>query len=378
MFGESLIARLMGHRYKGSRLGTEPDVVPVEVTSDGAVKIAIVSGSAIASTSVGGTGTGTAPTAGQILVGQTGGVYAPKTMSGDGTLSAAGALTLTLNNLFGGRLTLTTGTPVTTSDVTSATTLYYTPYLHTRVPVYASSAWSLRTFAEISLALGSVTSGLPYDIFLYDSSGTLTLEKLAWTNTTTRATALARQDGVWTKSGDPTRVYLGTIYTTSTTTTEDSLQNRYVWNMYNRLSRPLRKHSASASWTNNSATFAQADVVAVGAGVNQVNVCVGLAESMIDLRLVGVASHTAAGSALVIALGEDWTSGSPTSEVAYVYANIPANNTIIGNRCDLTKTVAIGRHSYVWIERNTSGATGTFYGVSSDVLRAGITGSIDC
>ena len=30
----------------------------------------------------------------------------------------------------GGRLTLTSGTPVTTSDVTSATTIYYTPAVH--------------------------------------------------------------------------------------------------------------------------------------------------------------------------------------------------------------------------------------------------------
>ncbi len=44
-----------------------------------------------------------------------------------------------------------------------------------------------------------------------DSSGTPTLEALVWTNDTTRATALVRQDGVWSKTGALTRRYLGTV-----------------------------------------------------------------------------------------------------------------------------------------------------------------------
>jgi hypothetical protein len=40
----------------------------------------------------------------------------------------------------GGRLTLTSGTPVTTNDVTGATTIYYVPHNHDQVPLYDGSA----------------------------------------------------------------------------------------------------------------------------------------------------------------------------------------------------------------------------------------------
>jgi hypothetical protein len=61
----------------------------------------------------------------------------------------------------------------------------------------------------------------------------------AWTNDTTRATAITTQDGVWVKSGDPTRRLIGTIRATGTTTTEDSATKRLVANLYNRESRSL-------------------------------------------------------------------------------------------------------------------------------------------
>ena len=104
------------------------------------------------------------------------------------------------------RLTLTSATPVTPADVTGATTIYCTPYKGNQIALYdGSSSWNTRTSAEFSLALGTLTSGKPYDVFCYDNAGTPTLEFLAWTNDTTRATALVYQDGVLVKSGATTR-----------------------------------------------------------------------------------------------------------------------------------------------------------------------------
>jgi hypothetical protein len=134
----------------------------------------------------------------------------------------------------GGRLTLTSGTPVTTSDVTGATSIYYTPYVSNVISLWTGARWQPIEFSEYTLALGTLTSGKPYDVFAYLSSGVLALEMLAWTNDTTRATAITIQDGRYCKSGDKTRLYLGTFYTTATTTTEDSAANRYLWNAYNR------------------------------------------------------------------------------------------------------------------------------------------------
>ena len=137
-----------------------------------------------------------------------------------------------------GRLTLTSGTPVTTADVTGATTIYYTPYKGNSIGLYdGSSAWTILTFTEKSLALGTLTSGLPYDVFAYNNSGVVALELLAWTSATARATALVYQNGVLVKSGATTRRYLGTFYTTSTTQTADALATRYLYNYYNRVMR---------------------------------------------------------------------------------------------------------------------------------------------
>ena len=161
-----------------------------------------------------------------------------------------------------GRLTLTSGTPVTTADVTAATSIYFTPYIGDRIAIYDGTRWRLYAFAELTLALGTLTAALPYDVFIYDNAGTLTLEALAWTNGTTRATALVRQNGVWCKTGALTRRYLGTFYTTATTTTEDSAQKRYLFNRQNRVLRhgrnvPGGSHTiqnvAAREWNNGTA-----------------------------------------------------------------------------------------------------------------------------
>src|ERR1700675_30718 len=120
------------------------------------------------------------------------------------------------------RLTLTTGVPVTTSDVLAAGTLYLTPYIGKHISLYDGTIWQVLLTAEISLAL-TLTNGKPYDIFAFINAGVPALEILVWTDDVTRATALAYQDGVLVKSGAVTRRYLGTLYATSANQTEDSV-----------------------------------------------------------------------------------------------------------------------------------------------------------
>jgi len=156
-----------------------------------------------------------------------------------------------------GRLTLTSGTPVTTTDVTAATTIYFTPFKGNQVALYDGAAWVLRTFTERSLAVPATTSTM-YDLFLYNNAGTLTLEAVAWTNDTTRATALTTQDGVLVKSGATTRRYLGSFRTTgSSGQTEDSLSKRFLWNYYNRIKRSLFVSESTDSWTYSTAAWQQ-------------------------------------------------------------------------------------------------------------------------
>lgn len=135
-----------------------------------------------------------------------------------------------------GRLTLLSGDPVTTTDITGAETIYFTPYRGNRCAVYDGSAeWDVLEFSELSLTTTDGTTDLPYDIFAFNDSGSLNIEKLAWSDRITRATALATQDGVLVKTGATTRRFLGSILISSTGgMVDDSLAFRGVWNMYNQ------------------------------------------------------------------------------------------------------------------------------------------------
>lgn len=154
----------------------------------------------------------------------------------------------------GGRLTTESGVPVSTSDRTSQSTLYYTPYVHNTIPLWDGARWVPTTFTETSLALSGLTSGKPYDVFGYLSSGALATELLVWTDDTTRATAVTLQDGRYCKSGDKTRLLLGTIYTTGTTTTEDSPRKRLIGNVYNTVLRGMLYLSGAANHSYSSGT----------------------------------------------------------------------------------------------------------------------------
>ncbi len=93
-----------------------------------------------------------------------------------------------LQHICTGRLTLTTATPVTLSDVTGATSIYFTPYAGGLVSLYSGSAWGLYSFTELTLTVPSTLFKL-FDIYLYNNAGTLTLEATDWNQTTGTITA---------------------------------------------------------------------------------------------------------------------------------------------------------------------------------------------
>jgi len=155
-----------------------------------------------------------------------------------------------------GRLTLTSGVPVTTSDVTAATTIYFTPYKGNHIALYNEDFedWRLHNFTELSYSLAGIAADTNFDVFVYNNAGTLSLEIVAWSDATTRATALAVQDGVYVKSGAFAHRFLGAFRTTSTIgQCEDSQEKRFVSNFYNTVTKLLYA-SASAEHTYNSTT----------------------------------------------------------------------------------------------------------------------------
>lgn len=159
-----------------------------------------------------------------------------------------------------GRLTTESGVPISTTDRTgtNASVIYFTPLDGNKVSLYSGSEWVEHSFTERSLALSGLTTDAVYDIFLYDNSGTLTLElSTAWTNNTTRATDLVLQDGILVKSGETTRRYLGTFKAVNATQTKDTEVSRWLANYYNVVQRLMRSEASNGSYSYGSTTTRQ-------------------------------------------------------------------------------------------------------------------------
>lgn len=101
------------------------------------------------------------------------------------------------------RLSLTTAVPVTITDVTAATSVFAVPYSGIGGPATCSffngTTWDSVPVVEVTIAVPATTSTM-YDVFCTNTAGAMACDSaVAWTNDTTRATALVVQDGVYVK-----------------------------------------------------------------------------------------------------------------------------------------------------------------------------------
>lgn len=277
----------------------------------------------------------------------------------------------------GGRLTLTTGVPVTNTDVTAATTLYYTPYSRggASISLYdGTSAWSTYALTELSISLPATTSTM-YDVWVYDNAGVPTLELTAWTNDTTRATALTTQNGLYVKTGQVTRLYVGSFRTTGVSgQTEDSLAKRYVWNYYNRVLRPMQVLEGTNIWTYTLLTLQQANASAA----NQLDLVVGVAEVAVEAEVIAYAASDQATGAVnfMAGIGYDSTSAQATGVVGR--RAVHTGSTIQPVLASLLHYPAVGRHIYTWLEASTALGTTTWYGDDgATTIQSGIFGTVE-
>jgi hypothetical protein len=270
-----------------------------------------------------------------------------------------------------GRLSLTTAVPVTTSDVTAATTVYFIPYKGNRIAIFdtGNAYWHLIPFSEISIAVPATTSTM-YDVFAYNNVGVLTLELLAWTNDTTRATAISLQNGVYVKSTDAGRRYLGSFRTTAVSgQTEDSKAKRYLWNYYNRAARYLYAAAVNSSWTYATATWRQWNANTS----NQIDCVIGVAEDAVHIWDSCPISAASTASA-AIGIGVDVTNADSSTQKG------PGQSQTGGGTMNVTASyesvIAAGRHFFAAIEIVSNGVTTTFTGANSPVSLAAISGLV--
>ena len=256
--------------------------------------------------------------------------------------------------------------------MTGAGTIYACPYKGNEIALYNGTTWSVYSSAQFSLALAALTSGRPYDVFCYASGSTPTLEFLAWTNDTARATALTYQDGVLVKTGDATRRYLGTFYTTGVATTEDSVANRYLWNYYHRVQRPMKAVDTTNSWTYSLAAFRQANANTA----NQLNFVIGVSEDRVSATVLHAAKNTATAVSLRTAVGLDSTTAKAADCITVFAATYLANNEtpLSAAYCGYP---GIGKHYLAWLESSGASGTTTWNGDDGGVLsQTGIVGEV--
>jgi hypothetical protein len=270
------------------------------------------------------------------------------------------------------RMSPVSGFAVTTTDDTSST-VYVVPYKGNRIMLYDGTNWVMRTSGQISIVVPSTTATM-YDLFAYDSSGSVALEATAWTNDTTRATALTTQNGVLVKTGALTRRYLGSFRTNSVSgQTEDSKARRFVWNYYNRVLRDMRVLEATDSWNYTTATIRQAN----NSTANQLDFIVGYNEDVVYAEIAALVSNSTANVDVAVGIGLDSTTAF-TSGGLIGYENIGVASVYRNLRASLRVNPGVGRHYLSWNEYSAATGTSTWYGDNgaATLRQAGITGEI--
>jgi hypothetical protein len=308
-----------------------------------------------------------------------------------------------------GRLTLTTATPVLTSDVTGALTVFYALYNGDKVPLYSGSEYLTYEFAELSCLLSDATKSPAaaaadslYDMFIWNDAGTMRLTRgPVWTDATTRSagTALVRTKGAWLNSlaitngpGASLGTYVGTIATNAGAATVNmqflpaaasggNAPYLGVWNAYNRVPTSCVNLDSDDTWDYTTATLRPMNNDQGGAGVNtdnRITFVSGLEEGRLSARAVVKARNTNTGVTVVNGIGLDSTSalasgcfpGRAETTLANAYVTLASS---------LQRPGSLGRRFVQALEYSAATGTTTWGGDVGDAAlnRSGISVEID-
>lgn len=277
---------------------------------------------------------------------------------------------------FEGRLTLETGVPVSTTDQTAKSTLYWTPCVAytsatcTAVTTGVVTLWNgtgAVDFAttQLSKALSGLTSGANYDVFIdYNGGSPQIVLSAAWTTDTARADALGtqydatRQVTLPVKNGTSAYLWVGMIRTTSTTTTEDSGGitgttqvggKRFVWNAYNQVPRALSVIDTTDSWGYTTNTIRQAG----GVAGNKVEYVAGSASALVEATVIAGVSVFNNSVAAKAGVGVDSTS-TFSGLVGLAFSGAAATATILSITGTYAGYPGLGYHFLSWNEKGAN------------------------
>ena len=278
----------------------------------------------------------------------------------------------------GGRLTLSSATPVMTSDVSNSTSIYYTPYVHDKIQIYDGTNWTVTTFTELTNTTtdntknpAAVGANSNYDLFVWNDSGTLRLGRgPAWSSDTARGTGagtteLERVNGIWVNKIAITNgpaaqrgTYVGTVRSNGSSQIDCIFGGLAVggtagivgvWNMYNRVPWRAFVGDTTDSWSYTTTTIRPAN----NSAKMRVSYVAGFAEGV--LRAAYPFFFTTSGSSPRVGVGHDSTSAFTTPQqlgLSSTSGPWPSPN--------IALTPSLGFHYLQALERGNTGVT--FYG----------------
>jgi hypothetical protein len=260
-------------------------------------------------------------------------------------------------------------------------TVYLAPITSDLIAIYTGTAWVLRQASGVSYVLSGRTTDIPFDVYAAWNGTAVVLEVLNWTSGTARATAITRVNGVWTKSGDATRRYLGTVRPRSATTYAIRRQPNWtvgtaavdIWNVDNRKQTNVVIQSPGSDWTYSTATYRQANAQTNA----QIDTLAGLAGDCASLVLLATVSSTGAGAGDKAGVA---ISGALSSSQTYLRVFATVNSTV--GTVELTAfsqdQVPLGVGAFKWLEKGTGSGTNTWYGDTATENQSGLGGVIWC
>jgi len=293
-----------------------------------------------------------------------------------------------------GRLTLTTGVAVTGSDVSGATTIYYTPVTGRFVPIYNGTDFvSTDTGGELSQTTADATkspaavgASSVYDLFVWNDSGTIRCTRgPAWSSDTSRGSGagtseVTQVEGIWLNANSVTNgpaaqrgTLVGSVRSNSSSQLVDSLAFRWVSNIYNAVMRPMKVIESTSTWNYTTATFRQANANAA----NQLDLLQSLAGGLMKATVSTTYKNTTASQFGVLGIDVDTLNTTTIVDNITLVPTVSVTGELVGVSAFYTGYPGLGRHVAIWKEYSSAAGTGTFYGDGGGaVIQGGIFGEI--
>lgn len=286
-----------------------------------------------------------------------------------------------------GRLSLLTGSPVMASSQSAKTTIYYTPYMGTTIPIYNGTSMVPTTFSELSIATtdtanspAAIGASKVNDWFVWNDAGTLRLvHGPDWTSDTARSagTQIVRVNGIYLNNADITNgpiakrgTYVGTTrsnassqlnWTFGSAASGGGAANLAVWNMFNRVDVATLVADTAATWTYTSATVRTSD----NSVNNRISFVSGLAEEGINISFTQrLLIATASGATASIGFGLNGTSAYDFSSLAVSPSATTTYNAAV--TCTGVYAPQTGYHFIQAMEASDGTNNSTFVGGSAN------------